>query len=227
MDIRSIYNKLAKNYNLRQSNPATEILRKKESNLIKEFASGLVLDLGCGTGFHLDLCKNIIGLDVSEKILKLAKRKNKPLIQASIENLPIKPNSVETVFCFYGTLNLVGLEKTIKEIQKVLKPNGKILLSATSYRDIDKHRSSKQKNIKKFRIENQFIQMQLFEKKEIVKVFEKSGFKLKHFDSVFKIQKPRWGNFQKFSFFEKFKLGIEKIFPKKLGRIYLFAFAKI
>ncbi len=57
---REIYNHLAESYNQRQDNPATERLRKKEISLIKEFASGLVLDLGCGTGFHLDFYKNII-----------------------------------------------------------------------------------------------------------------------------------------------------------------------
>ena len=75
-------------------------------------------------------------------------------------------------------------------------------------------------------MEGKPINMRLFEKEEVVKAFENIGMKMIYFDSIFRNQKPRWGNFQKYSFFEKFKIKTEKLFPKKMGRIYLFVFKK-
>ncbi len=219
---RELYNHLAGSYNLRQQNPSTLLLRKKEQKLMEKHSYGLVLDLGCGTGHHLDYNENIAGLDISEKMLSIAKNKNKPLIQATTEGLPIKKSSIDTVLCFYTTLNLVDFDKSITEISAVLKIGGKILLSVTSIHDGEGNQ-----NIKNFRLEGKRVKMQLFKKDELVKSFTKYGFSLIEFDSVFRIQKPRWGNFQKFSMIGKIKLGIERIFPKEKGRIYLMVFEKI
>ena len=226
MDNRELYNHLAEKYNLRQQNPATNLLRKKEMDVIDKFVKGIVLDLGCGTGYHLDFLKNGIGLDISEKVLRIAKARNKPIIQANIEQLAIKSGSVDTVCCFYGTLNFVDLEKSIKEVSRVLKDKGVVILSVVSTKDIDKHRSSQVNKIKKFRLEGKPVNMKLFEKQELEEVFRKNNLKLGYFNSLFRTQKPRWGNFQKFSFWEQLELKIEKIFPKVWGRIYIFVFEK-
>ena len=223
--MRTLYNYLAENYDLRQSNPATKILRKKEKDLIKKFSSGKVLDLGCGTGIHLS--ENIIGLDISEKMLSKAKLKNKTLMQGDISNIPTKSNSFDTIFCFYSTLNFVDLEKASREISRILKKEGKLLLSVVSVIDIDEYRSSPNTKIKKFRLEGKPVNMRLFEKDELIDAFKNVRMVVVHFDSIFRNQKPRWGNFQKYSFLEKLKLKTERAFPKKLGRIYLMVFEKV
>ncbi len=224
--MRSIYNSLSKEYDSRQDSPATKILREKEVGLIKRFASGKALDLGCGTGYHMDFLDNCIGVDISEKMLKIAKAKRKHLIQASIENLPIKSGCIDTACCFFSTLNFVGLD-CVGEFSRVIRTGGKVLLSVTSIMDIDKHRSSPEAKVKKFRVDGQEIKMRLFEKDEVVEAFEKHGFKLKYFNSVFRKQKPRWGNFQKFSLWERLKLKAEILFPKELGKVYFFVFERV
>lgn len=232
---RKLYNYLAERYDLRQQNPATQLLRSKEKLLIKKYSKGTVLDLGCGTGYHLASVENAIGVDISEKMLKLARNKGRSIIQGNIERLPIKTGSVDTVFCFYGTLNLIDCQKFGKEVSRIAKRGGKIILSVASLKDMDRNgrnRSedrfppSKESKIKKFRLEGKQVNMRLLEKSEIVEVFENCGFMLKEFSSIFRIQKPRWGNFQKFSFQEKLKLKTEKIFPKAWGRIYFLIFQK-
>ena len=222
---RELYNHLAETYNQRQDSPATIILRKKEVALMRKFCHGLVVDLGCGTGYHLDFTDNVIGLDISEKILKVAKLKSKPLLQGDMVNLPFKKSCADTICCFYGTLNFVGLD-CVEEICRAVNNGGKIILSVTSVMDIDKYRSSQKGKVKKFRIEGKPVNMRLFEKEEVVDAFEKQGFKLVNFDSVFRIQKPRWGNFKKYSLLEKLKLIVERIFPKSWGKIYFFVFEK-
>jgi len=227
MNNRDLYNNLAEKYDLRQQNQSTRLLRQKEEKLINKYSKGLVLDIGCGTGYHLGLSENIVGLDISEKMLKIAKSKNRPLIQASVENLPMISGSFDSIFCFYSTLNFVDFPRAADEISRIVKNGGRVLLSVVSVRDIDKYRSSQVNKVKKFRLEGIPVNMKLFEKGDVIKTFERYGFKLENFNSIFRIQKPRWGNFQKFSLLEKIKLGIEKIFPEKNGRIYLFVFKKI
>ena len=224
---RELYNHLAEKYDLRQQNPATQLLRLKENGLIKKYSKGLVFDLGCGTGYHLGLSNQIIGLDISEKMLKKAKNKKRPLIQADIEWLPIKTRSLESVFCFYSALNMVDYQKAAKEMSRIVKSGGNIILSVASIKDADKSRSSQQTKIKKFRLEGKPVNIRLLEKNEVIQAFENSSFKLKSFGSIFRMQKPRWGNFQKFSPLEKIKLKIEKLFPKEWGKIYLFVFEKV
>lgn len=225
-DNRALYNHLAENYDLRQQNPSTELLKKKEARLIKKYSTGLILDLGCGTGCHLGLSENVVGLDMSEKMLKIAKMRGKQLIQGDIENLPIKTNSLDTVLCFYSTLNLVGLGKATKEISRVLKFNGVSIVSPTSANDIDKKSAKKNRKTKKFRLEGKRVRMELYSKKEVVDQFCKKGFKLVKFDSIFRFQKPKWGNFIEFSLPEKIKLKLDKMFPREWGRIYFFVFEK-
>jgi len=223
---RDLYNILAPNYDLRQQNPSTFLLRKKELSFIKKYSNGLVLDLGCGTGYHLDFPENVIGLDISEKQLFIAKSKNKPLIQGNIEQLPIKARSIDVVLCFYSTLNFVDLEKASKEISRILRNGGVVITSPTSIQDICKKELTENKNIKKFRLEGHRVNMRLFSKTEIINCFEKIGFKLIKFDSIFRNQKPRWGNFKETSFFEKLKLKLDFLSPKEKGRIYFFVFEK-
>ncbi|HLD57714.1 MAG TPA: class I SAM-dependent methyltransferase, partial [archaeon] len=210
---RELYNHLSQTYDSRQENPATLFLRKKELGLIRRFSKGLVVDLGCGTGHHLNLAENVIGLDISEKMLNIAKSKNKPLTQGNIKNLPFKDASADTIYYFFSTLNFVGLD-CVREVSRTVKTGGKILLSVTSVMDIDKSRSSPEAKVKKFRIDGKPVNTRLFEKGEIVERFREEGFKLVNFGSIFRLQKPRWGNFQPFSFWEKLKLKTETLLPK-------------
>lgn len=221
---RRLYNQLAATYDLRQQNPSTVLLRQNEEKLIKKYSRGLVLDLGCGTGYHLNLADNIFGLDISEKQLSIAKQSGRPLIHAEIENLPIKTNSIDTILCFYSTLNFVDLDKTAREISRILKTGGIALISPTSVKDADKNSKSKTKN---FRLEGHRVKMELYEKSELEEKFREYGMSLIYFNSLFRGQKARWGNFKRFSFWEKIKLKLGFLFQKENGRVYVMGFKKL
>lgn len=223
MNIRKFYNKTAKIYDLRHNSTATNFLRKKEAELVKKFKSGLVLDIGCGTGYWLD--NKTIGIDISEEMLKIAKNKSKKLLQAKIEQLPFKNKSFDTIFCFFSVLNMVDYEKSLKEIKRVLKKYQYILVSVSSI--FDKKNVKTKNNEKIFKIQKEKINIHVFTKQEIINLFKKNGFKLEYFNSIFSLLKPKWGNFKDFSIKEKIKLKLEKILSKERGRIYLFAFKKL
>ena len=222
MNNRKIYNALAGNYDLRQTNPATKLLKKREERLIKKFAFGKVLDLGCGTGEHLS--NGFIGIDSSEKILEIASKSHSKLLQGDIESLPIKAGSIDTVLCMYSTLNMVEFQKAVKEMGRVLKKNGKAIISVTTIHDQSKNLRG-DKKIKKFRIENEWMKTYLFDKAELAGLFEKNGFRLGHFETLFGLVKARWGDFQPFSSKEKALLMLEKLASGK-PRVYLAVFEK-
>ena len=91
---------------------------------------GIILDIGSGDGvLNKFLTKNIklISLDLSSELLKLNKNKNK--IQASAQQLPIKTNSIDHISTFTIIQDLPEPTKALKEIKRVIKKNGTIILS--------------------------------------------------------------------------------------------------
>lgn len=103
----------------------------------------IVLDLGCGTGLDLLLAAEkvglkgkVIGVDMNEDMLKKAKEnidvskfKNIELRKGMIEDLPIESGSIDWVIS-NCVINLSSdKEKAFAEIARVLKPNGRMLIS--------------------------------------------------------------------------------------------------
>ena len=99
-----------------------------------------VLDLSCGTGIYLD--KQIaeyplpeykikwIGLDKSESMINQAKQKqiNSDLIIADVINMPLSNNSVNYISNRFAFHHYEDKEKAVREIYRILKPNGAINL---------------------------------------------------------------------------------------------------
>jgi ubiquinone/menaquinone biosynthesis C-methylase UbiE len=218
MNARKFYNRTAEVYDLRHSSPDTLLIRRKELSLIKKFAKGRVLDFGCGTGYHLSHMDDVIGLDISEEMLKKAKKKGRPLI-LSEEQLPLKDSSLETIFCLLTVINMTDYKKLVNEFSRVLKPGGRIIVSTSSIYDESPPRREKSMRIYKHK-----LKINLFEKEEIMKLFH--GFKLLKFDSLFTLHKPRWGNWDPHPIKEKVKIKAEAIYSKQEGSMYFFVFEK-
>lgn len=225
MNPKNFYNKIADIYDERQKSPWFRLIREKEARLIEKFKKGSVLDLGCGTGFHLKHAN--IGLDISIEMLKRAK-KQKPLVLGDGEKLPFKSEIFDTVLCMLSTINLCKNPKKIaEEIKRVLKPNGILILSATSIYDRGIKLKEK-KTIKERHAEKKFIvnkvpyKMKLFSKKHITGFF---NMKLLYFDSLYTDIVPRWGDWTELT--KKEKQLIKKEKPSRYGCIYLMVFKNI
>lgn len=121
---------------------AAKIQSKAQLTELKQFATylsphDLVLDAGCAAGrdskFLQDLGFQVIGVDLSNNLLKLAK-KNCPdikFIQADLVKLPFKNEFFNGI---WASACLVHLEKqlilkALLEFKRVLKPNGVTCLS--------------------------------------------------------------------------------------------------
>jgi demethylmenaquinone methyltransferase/2-methoxy-6-polyprenyl-1,4-benzoquinol methylase len=111
--------------------------RKKTIQLIAHNQPKNILDIATGTGdFAIEAMKlnpdRVIGIDISEGMLKLGVEKIKKLnLQDKVdlklgdsENLPFDNNSFDAVTVGFGVRNFENLEKGIHEIYRVINHGG-------------------------------------------------------------------------------------------------------
>lgn len=94
-----------------------------------------ILDMGCGTGMMMKKFQRygaVFGIDIETTALDLCAERNMDNIaQADILKLPFKPNSFDVVGIF-DVLYHKGVKNDVsalKEIFRVLKPNGLLILT--------------------------------------------------------------------------------------------------
>lgn len=109
--------------------------RKKMATEAVKDETQIVLDLAVGTGDSAkELLKKglrVIGVDISLEMLKIAKtkiQKNFTAISASAYELPFKDRTFDIVTCAFGIRNMHETEIALKEIHRVIKDNGKIVI---------------------------------------------------------------------------------------------------
>ncbi|MEA3312693.1 MAG: class I SAM-dependent methyltransferase [candidate division WOR-3 bacterium] len=121
----------AKAYNARYE-AAYEFLSKAVDD-----KSSQIADLGCGDGVFLsrviDEYPNLIGLDLSVKSLDYIRSyptiKDVELINGDIEALPFGDDELPVVVCIEALEHLTDVGKGLKEIHRVLKPNGILIVT--------------------------------------------------------------------------------------------------
>ncbi|MCL6268267.1 bifunctional demethylmenaquinone methyltransferase/2-methoxy-6-polyprenyl-1,4-benzoquinol methylase UbiE [Flagellimonas myxillae] len=119
--------------------------RKRVVSILKEKKPASILDIATGTG---DLAiamtatgaKRIVGLDISEGMLdvgrdKIAQKNLDSTIEMVVgdsENLSFEDQSFDAITVAFGVRNFENLEKGLKEIHRVLKPGGTLVILETS-----------------------------------------------------------------------------------------------
>jgi ubiquinone/menaquinone biosynthesis C-methylase UbiE len=105
-----------------------------------------VLDLGCGTGNIAYQIKNIvdadlIGVDVSLDMLKVAASKSLEVIGIDIDNqqLPFRDSSFDTVIGAYVIHQIKNLNFMLSEIYRVLRDGVLVLLTSSHKQIEDQH----------------------------------------------------------------------------------------
>ena len=100
-----------------------------------------VLDIATGTGdVIIQICKknqsiNGTGFDCSQNMLKIARNKSKTknlndieYIHGYAEKLPFEDSSFDIVTISFGIRNFNNYEQAINEINRILKPDGKLAI---------------------------------------------------------------------------------------------------
>ena len=140
--VREVYNQVAEKYLERRHKDLEEM------TILHEFRSmikrgGKVLDAGCGGGLpftkHLSQYFEVIGIDISEKQIELAK-KNAPKAQFHVKDmteLDFPENYFDGILAYYSIIHVPREEQhdLFVNLYRMLKPNGVALFSLHSTDD--------------------------------------------------------------------------------------------
>lgn len=116
--------------------------RKKAIDKLKADNPKKILDVATGTAdVAIEMTKrlnpeSIVGLDLSKEMLavgqkKIEKRKIDDIIElvhGDSENLPFEDNTFDAITVAFGVRNFENLEKGLKEMNRVLKPDGQVVI---------------------------------------------------------------------------------------------------
>ncbi|MEX2029305.1 MAG: class I SAM-dependent methyltransferase [Candidatus Paceibacterota bacterium] len=101
---------------------------------VAKHASGVVLEIGFGSGLNLPFYKNVTkfyALDPSVSLHELAKQNIEKVsflvehIQASAEKIPLPDSSVDAVVSTWTMCSIPDIDAALGEVRRVLKPEGK------------------------------------------------------------------------------------------------------
>ncbi len=93
----------------------------------------LILDLACGTGdFSVlaharDASARAISVDLTERMLQLARHRNPTVVCADAGRLPFPSATFDAAFIGYGWRNFPDLDVAIRELSRVLKTGGMLV----------------------------------------------------------------------------------------------------
>lgn len=115
--------------------------RKKAIGLLQKSAPKQILDIATGTGdFAIEALKvnpdKVTGVDISEGMLGVGREKLQKkgltgkieLLSGDSENLQFEANSFDAVTAAFGVRNFENLEKGLSEMNRVLKPGGRVVI---------------------------------------------------------------------------------------------------
>ncbi|RTY88304.1 class I SAM-dependent methyltransferase [Flavobacterium sp. RSP15] len=116
------------------------IALKNKLNLINSLQSnkGSILDIGAGTGDFLSVAKengwHAIGVEPSEKAKAIAKKKGVSFVGETSE---LDNHSLDVISMWHVLEHVPNLENQIKELKRLLKPNGTLIIAVPNFKSFD------------------------------------------------------------------------------------------
>jgi ubiquinone/menaquinone biosynthesis C-methylase UbiE len=131
MDVSSMLNYYYKNifpFLMNKNIGKKEILELRREVLA--YAKDEILEIGIGTGINLELypcsVNNITAID--NYVREIPKSKIKvDFYNMSVENMTFRENTFDTVVSTFCLCSIDNLEKSLQEVKRVLKPNGRLI----------------------------------------------------------------------------------------------------
>ena len=117
---------------------AEEQEAKYKATLAKLKPTGLVLDIGCGTGLLFNHIssenESMVGVDVSKKLLlqareKARKQQNIHVVQSDADYSPFRDSVFNTVFAFTVLQNMPKPLETLKEIYRITRRDAFVVVT--------------------------------------------------------------------------------------------------
>ena len=143
--IRRLFNSIASDYDRLNHILSLNIDKGWRRKAVKEIADKdspvKVLDVACGTGdFTIEIARKVaagsevIGVDISEGMMEIGKEKmlktgvTAEMTVADCEALPYDQNTFDRIAVGFGVRNFEHLDLGLREMCRVLKPDGKLVI---------------------------------------------------------------------------------------------------
>lgn len=116
------------------------IALKNKLNLINSLQpqKGKILDIGAGTGEFLSVAKNdgwqTIGVEPSERAKSIAKNKGVSFVEETGE---LESHSFDVISMWHVLEHVPDLDKQIKELKRLLKPSGTLIIAVPNFKSFD------------------------------------------------------------------------------------------
>ena len=130
LSVKEVYDKIA---------PHFDVSRQRVWGSVRTFLTDLpstvkILDLGCGNGKNMLFRKelNITGVDISPEQVKICRKKNLNVIEASITELPFENDTFDSMLCiatYHHIDNDIDRQKALHEMKRCLKQDGTVLIT--------------------------------------------------------------------------------------------------
>ncbi|MBE0576144.1 MAG: class I SAM-dependent methyltransferase [Desulfuromonadales bacterium] len=164
----------------------------RQRQKIVPLAKGRVLEVGLGSGLNLpyyDASKvsKVWGLDPSPEMIQIAETRARSVnfdvefIDLPGEHIPLETNSVDTVVVTYTLCTIVDVDRAIKEMLRVLRPDGELVFCEHGIApDVSVRRLQKCINPLWKRIGGG-----CHLNREIPKLIEQNGFRIKEMEAMY------------------------------------------
>lgn len=130
------YDAFAKNYEAQRGSRSRggyhELVDELEAEFVRRFATGKdVLEVGCGTGLVLSRIAGFArcarGVDLSPRMLDLARDKQLDVQLASATDLPFEDDTFDVSCSFKVLAHIEDIEKALSEMTRVVRPGGYVI----------------------------------------------------------------------------------------------------
>ncbi len=163
-----------------QMNINHEGLAKWSLSHLKILKEDIILDIGCGGGVNikrfLKMTENkVYGIDYSELAVERSVKLNQSsidvgrceIIQCSVSDMPFKDNSFDIITAFETVYFWPDFVNDLKEVLRVLKPDGIIFIANEA---LPKEDDNRQKEL------IELLDMNIYSKDELIESLRNAGF---------------------------------------------------
>ena len=148
---------------------------KDELSYLNKLPAGKILDVGCGLGFllsGLDKKFEKFGVEVSSLACESARNYGN-IFNGTLENAKFKDNEFDIIVMYHVIEHIEKPEEIIKEINRILKPNGVFLIATPNFKCFCARRFKDN-----FRLLHDKTHISLFSDKSLTKFLKDFGFKI-------------------------------------------------
>ena len=134
---RRVWDKRASGYDGSMGFAERRLLGRSHRPWVCRRATGLVLEVAVGNGLNLPHYPpeaSVVGVDISREMLDAARARadeigrSVVLAEADAHRLPFGNNTFDAVVCTYSLCNIPDVERALDEMNRVLRPDGRLLL---------------------------------------------------------------------------------------------------